>query len=75
LASIYGADFTIEDEFVPTFSIQVHLGEKEGEEATLVVSFCQDYPTSAPPLFHLSIPWMRGTEKQRLSAALEELYV
>ncbi|CAG7785873.1 unnamed protein product, partial [Allacma fusca] len=38
LRSMYDKDFQIEDE-TPTFSIMVHLGDNEGEEATLVVSY------------------------------------
>ena len=75
LGSIYNEDFSIEDELIPTLSIVIRVGEKEGEEATLVVSFHSQYPSKAPPIYHLSIPWMRGPEKQILSSALDDLYL
>lgn len=44
-------------------------------EARLIISFQPGYPTSAPPIYQLSIPWLRGGQKQLIADALEELYL
>ncbi|CAG7820522.1 unnamed protein product, partial [Allacma fusca] len=59
----------------PTFSIMVHLGDNEGEEATLVVSYNLDYPATAPPIYHLSIPWLPAEQKETICRNLDELYL
>ena len=74
LQSMYDKDFLIEDE-TPTFSIMVHVGEKEGEEATLVVSYNLDYPAHSPPIYHLSVPWLGEEQRRRICAGLEEIYL
>ncbi|MBN3283764.1 IMPCT protein, partial [Polyodon spathula] len=34
-----------------------------------------EYPTSAPPIYQLNAPWLRGPERMELSNRLEESYV
>lgn len=47
----------------------------QNSEARLIITFQPGYPTSAPPLYQLSIPWLRGGQKQLIANALEELYL
>ncbi len=47
----------------------------QNSEARLIITFQPGYPTSSPPLYQLSIPWLRGGQKQLIANALEELYL
>lgn len=70
---------------MPSFSITIkpdvgHVesqtkGSQQLSEASLIISFQEGYPTTCPPTYQLSIPWIHGGQKERITAALEELYL
>ncbi|CAH2284962.1 IMPACT isoform X2 [Pelobates cultripes] len=50
------------------------------EESVRVGTLCKvilppEYPISAPPLYQLNAPWLRGQDRTILSDSLEELYL
>jgi len=74
LGSIYGEDFLLEEEDPPTFTVSIRVNNGE-LEASLMISFEPEYPKTAPPIYQLSIPWIRGDRKLAINATLEELYL
>ncbi|CAG0880458.1 unnamed protein product [Darwinula stevensoni] len=78
LSSIYGKDFTVEDESTQTYSISICCSGNDRNlrdlEASLQFSFPAEYPSKAPPDYQLSCPWLRGDKKQTLCCQLEEIY-
>jgi len=74
LSSIYEDDFVIEEEDPPTFTVTIRLTNGQ-KEAFLMISFGPDYPKNAPPIYQLSVPWIRGSDKKYIAAQLDELYL
>jgi hypothetical protein len=74
LRSIYDDDFHLEEEDPPTFTVTIRLTNGQ-REASLMISFEPGYPKNAPPIYQLSIPWIRGDDKKSIHAELDELYL
>ncbi|CAF0868416.1 unnamed protein product, partial [Didymodactylos carnosus] len=42
---------------------------------SLDITFCDGYPTLCPPKYNINAPWLRGSERQQLTNALETVYL
>ncbi|CAL8111480.1 unnamed protein product [Orchesella dallaii] len=81
--SATGDDVSTKSLLMPTFSVSIRPDndkeqqiEKDGQlEARLIITFQPGYPITSPPVYQLSVPWLRGGQKQFLADALEELYL
>ncbi|RXG69895.1 Protein IMPACT-B [Armadillidium vulgare] len=71
LSSIYGTDFHSEDSNLNSYSVEIN----ENEEAVLEFSFPPEYPSSAPPTYSLSAPWLKGLKRKTVDSYLEEIYL
>ncbi|XP_048384451.1 protein IMPACT isoform X1 [Stegostoma tigrinum] len=76
LSSIYEDEWCVIDEAVRIFCIRV-VDELEHPKWTicLQVMLPPEYPSSAPPVYQLNAPWLRGQERTDLSNSLEEIYL
>jgi len=70
LSSIYEDCFILDSETCFTIKIKENCGD-----VLLTVSFPPNYPSSAPPTYQKSAPFLRGSEKQELCSLLDEIYV
>ncbi|XP_041102059.1 protein IMPACT isoform X2 [Polyodon spathula] len=76
LSSIYGDEWCVIDEASRIFCIQIS-DDLDQPKWTLCLQVIlpSEYPTSAPPIYQLNAPWLRGPERMELSNRLEESYV
>nr|XP_014340913.1 PREDICTED: protein IMPACT isoform X3 [Latimeria chalumnae] len=76
LSSIYREEWCVIDEAARIFCINI---TNELDQPTwtlcLQVILPPEYPTTAPPIYQLNAPWLRGEDRMKLSSALEEIYV
>ncbi|KAG8246385.1 hypothetical protein J6590_086184 [Homalodisca vitripennis] len=72
LRSIYGDQWQNEDELAGAYRVEVTEGRCE---AALHIKLPPQYPCSAPPQYQLSAPSLTRSEKQSLSAKLENIYL
>ncbi|CAH7092029.1 Impact [Phodopus roborovskii] len=76
MASIYGEEWCVIDERAKIFCIRIS-DDKEDPKWTLClqVMLPNEYPGTAPPIYQLNAPWLKGQERADLSNSLEEIYV
>lgn len=73
LAAIYGSDWCIEDAVERQFSISISdESSVHQKHIQLQVTFSEDYPSSAPPLYALHAPWLRGEDRVKLDQRMQE---
>ncbi|KAJ8708740.1 hypothetical protein PYW08_010122 [Mythimna loreyi] len=72
LSSIYGADWSTEDEATRSYSVRI---EDNKNEVILYVTMPDDYPSQSPPKYELSAPWMERKAKTNLHHTLDEVYL
>lgn len=70
LSSIYEDNLVIDSETSLTILIKEPCGN-----VTLSVNFPPEYPSSAPPTYQKSAPFLRGEEKLALCDKLDDIYV
>lgn len=71
LSAIYPDEWKIEDESYRTYTATV----KEGElTAALLITLPAEYPSSSPPYYLLTAPWMKVAERDDLCSQLEQLW-
>ncbi|XP_074843377.1 protein IMPACT isoform X3 [Carettochelys insculpta] len=76
LSSIYGDDWCVVDEDERIFCIKISdCLEQPKWTLCLQVILPSEYPTSAPPIYQLNAPWLRGQDYTELANSLEEIYV
>ncbi|XP_030069520.1 protein IMPACT [Microcaecilia unicolor] len=76
LSSIYGDEWCVIDEAQKIFCINVSDPSEQSKRAIcLQVILPPEYPTTAPPIYQLNAPWLRGQDRLTLANSLEELYV
>ncbi|XP_058878069.1 protein IMPACT isoform X3 [Acipenser ruthenus] len=75
LSSIYGDEWCVIDEASRIFCIKIS-DDLDQPKWTLCLQVIlpSEYPTSAPPIYQLNAPWLRGPERMELSNRLEESY-
>ena len=72
LSSIYGIDFHMESQENRTCIIDI----KEGDlESHLQIRMESGYPSNGPPTYTLSAPWLKGQNRQKLCAYLNDIYL
>lgn len=72
LSAIYPDEWKTEDESYRTYTATV----KEGElTAALLITLPAEYPSSSPPYYLLTAPWMKVAERDDLCSQLEQLWV
>lgn len=72
LKSIYTEELTIDSEITRSYTIRI---EENKKEVLLYVTLPEDYPSSSPPKFELSAPWMDRQTKTNLHKTLHEIYL
>jgi hypothetical protein len=72
LSSIYDTNFKIEDEANRSYSIIV---KEEQKSITLYFQFSEDYPSTSPPTYQVSAPWLKGLQRLELCGSLEDIYM
>lgn len=73
LTAIYGNDWCVEDAVERRFSINVSDGSSlHQNHIQLQVTFSEDYPSNAPPLYILHAPWLRGEDRAKLDQRMQE---
>ncbi|XP_065441442.1 protein IMPACT isoform X2 [Chrysemys picta bellii] len=76
LSSIYGDDWCVVDEDERIFCIKISdCLEQPKWTLCLQVILPSEYPASAPPIYQLNAPWLRGQDYIELTNSLEEIYV
>jgi len=70
LSSIYEDCFILDSETCFTIMIKESCGE-----VLLTVSLPPNYPSTAPPTYQKSAPFLRGREKEELCNLLDDIYV
>ncbi|XP_075776945.1 protein IMPACT isoform X1 [Pelodiscus sinensis] len=76
LSSIYGDDWCAVDEDEKIFCIKISdCLEQPKWTLCLQVILPSEYPATAPPIYQLNAPWLRGQEYMELANSLEEIYV
>ncbi|KAJ6662153.1 hypothetical protein lerEdw1_012618 [Lerista edwardsae] len=76
LSAIYGDEWCIIDEDENIFCIKISdCLERPKWTLCLQVILPPEYPTSAPPVYQLNAPWLRGQDYANLVNSLEEIYV
>ena len=74
LSSIYGDDWCVLNAGSRTYGIKIK-DDETGLALTLHITMPDDYPSSAPPQYSLSVPWLRGGGRQMMQNVLEEIYI
>jgi len=84
LTAIFGSESWIKDltrpqNANPQYSIQINsdveLLTSKTHSVTLTVTFPPDYPSSSPPSYLIEGPWLKRSQRQKLTAELEDLYL
>ncbi|XP_013360410.1 PREDICTED: protein IMPACT isoform X2 [Chinchilla lanigera] len=76
LSAIYGEEWCVVDGPARVFCIRIS-DDKEHPKWTisLQVILPSEYPATAPPIYQINAPWLRGQERVNISNSLEEIYV
>ncbi|XP_004702971.1 protein IMPACT isoform X1 [Echinops telfairi] len=76
MAAIYGDEWCVVDECAKIFCIRINDTTKNPKwTLCLQVLLPSEYPSTAPPIYQLNAPWLRGQERMDLSNSLEEIYI
>ncbi|XP_073487594.1 protein IMPACT isoform X2 [Aquarana catesbeiana] len=76
LSSIYGDDWCVIDEAARIFCIKISNSLDQPEwTLCLQVILPPEYPATAPPLYQLNAPWLRGEDRMTLSNYLEDIFL
>lgn len=76
LAAIYADEWCVVDAVSRIYCIQVTDGQvKPKWKICLQVHMPEEYPTTAPPQYQLTCPWLRRDERSQLEAKLDEIYI
>lgn len=76
MAAIYGEEWCVIDENAKIFCIRVtDFMDDPKWTLCLQVMLPSEYPGTAPPVYQLNAPWLKGHERAELSNSLEEIYV
>lgn len=71
LNAIYDENMILDSES----SFTIIISSEDGNTAKLFVSFNPTYPSTSPPTYQLSAPFLSSTEKYKISAELDQLYL
>ncbi|XP_013012678.1 protein IMPACT isoform X2 [Cavia porcellus] len=76
LSAIYGEEWCVVDDHARVFCIRIG-DDKDHPKWTicLQVMLPNEYPATAPPIYQLNAPWLRGQERVNISNSLEEIYI
>lgn len=72
LSAIYHDEWKTEDESFRTYTISITEG---GRTAILLITLPAEYPTTSPPYYLMTAPWMKEADKEELYNALEQIYL
>ncbi|XP_012272330.1 protein IMPACT-A [Orussus abietinus] len=72
LIAIYGNDWQIEDESNGMYSVQISEGNAS---VKLYLKLPRDYPSTSPPIYEISAPYLSHAEKVRLGNLLDDVYL
>nr|XP_021485403.1 protein IMPACT-like isoform X2 [Meriones unguiculatus]XP_021485405.1 protein IMPACT-like isoform X2 [Meriones unguiculatus] len=76
MAAIYGEEWCVIDECAKIFCIRITDDLDEPKwTICLQVMLPSEYPGTAPPIYQLNAPWLKGQERADLSNSLEEIYI
>ncbi|XP_051019710.1 protein IMPACT isoform X2 [Acomys russatus] len=76
MAAIYGEEWCVIDECAKIFCIRITDDIDEPKwTLCLQVMLPSEYPGTAPPIYQLNAPWLKGQERADLSNSLEEIYI
>lgn len=76
MAAIYGEEWCVIDEQAKIFCIRVtDFMDDPKWTLCLQVILPSEYPGTAPPVYQLNAPWLKGQERAEISNSLEEIYV
>ncbi|XP_072267403.1 protein IMPACT isoform X2 [Pyxicephalus adspersus] len=75
LSSIYGDDWCVIDEAARIFCIKISDSDQPEWTLCLQVILPSEYPATAPPLYQLNAPWLRGDDRLTLSNYLEDIFL
>ncbi|XP_073926300.1 protein IMPACT isoform X3 [Castor canadensis] len=76
MAAIYGEEWCVIDDCAKIFCIRIS-DDIDDPKWTLClqVMLPSEYPGTAPPIYQLNAPWLKGQERVDLSNSLEEIYI
>ncbi|XP_036178762.1 protein IMPACT isoform X1 [Myotis myotis] len=76
MAAIYGEEWCVIDDGAKIFCIRIS-DDIDDPKWTLClqVMLPDGYPGTAPPVYQLNAPWLKGQERADLSNSLEEIYI
>ncbi|KAM5304123.1 protein IMPACT isoform 2-T2 [Glossophaga mutica] len=76
MAAIYGEEWCVIDDCAKIFCIRIS-DDIDNPKWTLClqVMLPNEYPGTAPPVYQLNAPWLKGQERADLSNSLEEIYI
>ncbi|EDL75025.1 imprinted and ancient, isoform CRA_b [Rattus norvegicus] len=76
MAAIYGEEWCVIDEVAKIFCIRI-TDDMDDPKWTLClqVMLPSEYPGTAPPVYQLNAPWLKGQERAELAKSLEEIYM
>ncbi|MBZ3891928.1 Protein IMPACT [Sciurus carolinensis] len=76
MAAIYGEEWCVIDDCAKIFCIRIS-DDIDDPKWTLClqVMLPNEYPGTAPPIYQLNAPWLKGQERVDLSNSLEEIYI
>ncbi|XP_036060816.1 protein IMPACT isoform X3 [Onychomys torridus] len=76
MAAIYGEEWCVIDDCAKVFCIRIS-DDIDDPKWTLClqVMLPSEYPGTAPPIYQLNAPWLKGQERADLSNSLEEIYI
>ncbi|XP_040613793.1 protein IMPACT isoform X3 [Mesocricetus auratus] len=76
MAAIYGEEWCVIDDRAKIFCIRIS-DDIDDPKWTLClqVMLPSEYPGTAPPVYQLNAPWLKGQERADLSNSLEEIYI
>ncbi|XP_036275198.1 protein IMPACT isoform X2 [Pipistrellus kuhlii] len=76
MAAIYGEEWCVIDDSAKIFCIRISDDIDDPKwTICLQVMLPSEYPGSAPPVYQLNAPWLKGQERADLSNSLEEIYI
>lgn len=76
MAAIYGEEWCVIDESAKVFCIRI-TDDMDDPKWTLClqVMLPSEYPGTAPPVYQLNAPWLKGQERAEIAKSLEEIYM
>ncbi|XP_041489735.1 protein IMPACT-like [Microtus oregoni] len=76
MAAIYGEEWCVIDDSAKIFCIRISDNIDDPKwTVCLQVNLPSEYPGTAPPVYQLNAPWLKGQERADLSNSLEEIYM